>query len=255
MRWSLTFLGEWGEALEAIRSGIALSTRNGDHYRGQTLLIYQAWVHLQAMDHHGVLAIFESVLPALADPAHSPWNRFCRVLAGSAETVAGNHDRAMVYFFSVREEMDRNTVAFDWYCNIMLESGFTELWLAKGDLAQARAAADRFLAATQKTAEHTWRALAWETNARVAMAQLDSQRALVCITNALTAMEGYEVPLAHWRVHGTAFELYERMGEKGRGRASSIQLCNDYETGEFHAHRRASSRYFCLRARDSQDTC
>ena len=27
-------------------------------------------------------------------------------------------------------------------------------------------------------------------------------------------MEGYEVPLAHWRVHGTAFELYERMEDK-----------------------------------------
>jgi hypothetical protein len=46
------------------------------------------------------------------------------------------------------------------------------------------------------------------------MAELDAQRTQVCITNALTAMEGYEVPLAHWRVHGTAFELYERMEDK-----------------------------------------
>ena len=27
-------------------------------------------------------------------------------------------------------------------------------------------------------------------------------------------MEGYEVLLAHWRVHGTAFELYERMEDR-----------------------------------------
>jgi hypothetical protein len=35
--------------------------------------------------------------------------------------------------------------------------------------------------------------------------------AQLCITNPLTATEGYEVPLAHWRVHGTAFEVYGRM--------------------------------------------
>jgi hypothetical protein len=46
------------------------------------------------------------------------------------------------------------------------------------------------------------------------MAELDAQRTQVCITNALTVMEGYEVPLAHWRVHSTAFELYERMEDK-----------------------------------------
>jgi DNA-binding winged helix-turn-helix (wHTH) protein len=236
---TLLFLGEWGEALEAIKSGIALGTRNGDRYWGQTQLICLAWVHLQARDHRGALQICESVLPALADPAHSPWNRFCRVLAGSAETVAGNHDRAIAYFLAVREEMERNTVIFDWYCSIMLDSGFTELWLAKGDLAQAQAAAGRFLEGAQKTAEHTWQARAWETNARVAVAQNDSQRAQVCITNALSAMEGYEVPLAHWRVHGTAFELYRRMGDKKAAEehrqlsgATIMKLANSMPTGE-----------------------
>jgi predicted ATPase len=237
--WTLLFLGEWGEALEVLKSGIALSTKNGDQPRAQTLLIYQAWVHVQAKDHRGALEICESVLPALADPAHSPWNRFCRVLAGAAETVAGNHDRAMAYFLAVREEMEQNNVLFDWYSNIMLESGLTELWLAKGDLVQARAAAGRFLEGAQKTAEHTWQAKAWETNARVAMAQHDSQRAQVCIANALTAMEGYQVPLAHWRVHGTAFELYEQMGDKEAAEkhrqlssATIMKLANSMPTSE-----------------------
>ena len=110
--------------------------------------------------------------------------------------------------------MDLLPVIHDWYWKMLLESGFTEAWLGKRDLGQARMSAERFLEVTQQTSEHTWQALAWDAIARVAVAELDAQRTQVCITNALRAMEGYEVPLAHWRVHGTAFELYERMEDK-----------------------------------------
>ena len=40
------------------------------------------------------------------------------------------------------------------------------------------------------------------------MAELDLDRARDCITKALSTMEGFEVPLAAWRVHATAAELY-----------------------------------------------
>jgi len=65
------------------------------------------------------------------------------------------------------------------------------------------------------TAEHTWQGLAWEMNARVAMAELDMTRAHDCVANGLSAMEGFEVPLAAWRVHATAFELYQNSGGLG----------------------------------------
>ena len=60
-----------------------------------------------------------------------------------------------------------------------LEFAPAELWLAKGDLAQARPQAESFLKIALATAEHTWRALVWEVNARVAMAELDLTRARV----------------------------------------------------------------------------
>ena len=212
--WSLLFLGEWGEALRTTKSSIALGIKNGDHLRLQTSRLDQAWIHLQAMDPSGALTICESVLPALGEPARRPWNRFCRILAGSAELAMGNYDRALEHLSAVRRDMDLLPVVHDWYWKMLLESGFTEAWLGKGDLGQARVSAERFLEVTQQTSEHTWQALAWDAIARVAVAELDAQRTQVCITNALTAMEGYEVPLAHWRVHGTAFELYERMEDK-----------------------------------------
>ena len=84
------------------------------------------------------------------------------------------------------------------------------------------AQAERFLSITLQSAEHTWQALAWDVNARVAMAELDLTRAQDCIAKGLSAMEGFEVPLAAWRVHVTAAELYRRM--KSRELAESQLL-------------------------------
>jgi hypothetical protein len=111
--------------------------------------------------------------------------------------------------------MQRQTLIFDWYFRMMLQSALTELWLAQGDLVRARAEAGRFLNVTLTTAERTWQALAWEVNARIAMEQRDFARARDGIANALSTMEGFEVPLARWRVHAIAAEVY-RAGEDAR---------------------------------------
>jgi tetratricopeptide (TPR) repeat protein len=213
--WSLLFLGEWGEALREIKAGIAMVDKNGDHYRAQTMHLYRAWVHLHAMDFAGVLAICDSVLPFFGDPARSPWRRFCLVLTGSAETALGNYESAVDRLFAVREEMDRQTVIHDWYCRLLLESGLTELWVAKGDMAQARPQAERFLQVTLATAERTWQALAWNANARVAITEGDLERAEECVAKAVGTMQGFAVPLAAWRVHATAAELCVRTGNRG----------------------------------------
>ena len=231
--WSLLFLGEWGEALRILASEIALADKNGDRYRGQTLHLYRAWIHLHAMDFPGVLEICNSILPSLDEPARRPWRRFCLVLTGSAEAALGRHVAASNQLIAARDEMDRQPVIHDWYCRMMLGQALTDVWLAKGDVKQAGPEAERFLELTLATAERTWQALAWETSARVAMAGGDHHRASTCIDNALSAMEGFEVPLAGWRVYASAADLEgrrgnERAAERHRalGRATALALAN-----------------------------
>jgi hypothetical protein len=96
----------------------------------------------------------------------------------------------------------------------MYQSWITDMWLAKGDVGQAGPEAERFRELTLATGERTWQALAWETSARVAMAGGDHHRASTCIDNALSVMEGFEVPLAAWRVHASAAELEGRQGNR-----------------------------------------
>ena len=51
-------------------------------------------------------------------------------------------------------------------------------------------------------------------NTRIALAEQDLDRAQDFIAKALQSTEGYEVPLAHWRVHFTAAELYGHLGNR-----------------------------------------
>jgi DNA-binding winged helix-turn-helix (wHTH) protein len=209
--WSLLLLGEWGEMLREIESGVTLATRNGDEYRAQTLRLYQAWLHLFAMDYPAVVAIWESIQPMVAGPERSPWRRFGLALAGTAEAAMGHTQPALDRLSSASAEMEHQPVIFDWYTRMMIGSALTDLWLEQGDNEQARRHAAQFLDSTLATAERTWQALAWEVSARVARASGDLSRARDCVTKALAAMEGFDVPLAAWRVHATAAGILESL--------------------------------------------
>jgi hypothetical protein len=66
-----------------------------------------------------------------------------------------------------------------WYWRMPLAAGMTELWLAKGDPVSAQLEAEGFLNNALSTAERAWQGLAWEANARVALAMQDHPRARV----------------------------------------------------------------------------
>jgi hypothetical protein len=137
------------------------------------------------------------------------------VIAGTAEVGLGNHERALEHLLAAKQEMDSHTVIGDWHCRMMLQGALADLWLARGDLRQAKSEGEVFVTVACATAERTWQALAWEVNARIAMAVGEPERAQDCITKALSAMDGFEVPLAEWRVHATAAELSELRGHSG----------------------------------------
>ena len=50
------------------------------------------------------------------------------------------------------------------------------------------------------------------------MAEGELDRAQDFVSKDLQAMEGYEVPLAQWKVHATAYELHQRMKQRDRAK-------------------------------------
>jgi tetratricopeptide (TPR) repeat protein len=207
---SLLFLGEWGDALRQLDDAITTADRNGDQYPAQHLRLHRAWIQLHAMDFAGVLGVCGQMVALTGNITGNYLHRFSRIFAGCAEVGLGNYDRALDDLVSAREQMKSQKIMMDWYYRMPLELALTEVWLGKKDLIRARQEAERFLNSTIATAEHTWQALAWEVNARVAMAEIDLKRAQDCVSRALATMEGFEIPLAGWRVHSTASKVSQR---------------------------------------------
>src|SRR5260221_542361 len=83
---------------------------------------------------------------------------------------------------TAQREMDRHTVIHDWYWRNVLQAALTDLRLAQGDLPRAAEEGEAFLRVACATPERTWQALAWEANARIALAASELERARDCIT-------------------------------------------------------------------------
>lgn len=221
---NLPFMGEWGEALREIDETIVMVDRNSQSIWGQALRLYRAWVHLHAQDFVGTLEICDSALPLVLDPEPHPhpdhpapypfefW--MCLVLRGAAETALGNYESARRHLVVANADMHQQVIMLGWYWHMPLELAFAELWLAKEEPEQAKAHAEKLLDLATANREHTWQALAWEVNSRVAMALGDPHGSQEFIGRALSAMEGFEVPLAAWRVHATASEIYQNYGTR-----------------------------------------
>jgi hypothetical protein len=99
-----------------------------------------------------------------------------------------------------------------------LEWGLTDAHLAVGDLGEAHRHAERFMQRALATNERTWRTLAHEASARVAMRENDHSGASVHIGAARAEAAAGPVPLAEWRLDVVEGHLLEKMGDLGGAR-------------------------------------
>jgi hypothetical protein len=75
---------------------------------------------------------------------------------------------------------------------------------------------------------------AWDINSRAASADYASE----CIHNALAILDQFEIPLAGWQVHRTAWDLYAALGNREkanrhRARAQELMMrvVDSFESG------------------------
>jgi DNA-binding winged helix-turn-helix (wHTH) protein/tetratricopeptide (TPR) repeat protein len=226
---TLVFLGEWGEALKEFAAAIAEAQKNANDHRMSWFRLNQTWLHLHAQDFRGVLEICDSALPLQRDPAlgTAPGGRLRRMLifSGLASVALADYTRALEDFSMAARDMDCRTAFLDWYWRMPLAAGLTEFWLAKGDRPRARLEAERFLDLSLATAERTWQGLAWEIYARIALANRDHDSARERIEKAVLTVQGFEVPLAAWRVHATAADIEEQSGNRKSARSHRDASC------------------------------
>jgi tetratricopeptide (TPR) repeat protein len=211
--WSLTFLGDWGAALREFDTSIALAEKNADAFGSGVLRLWRCWLQLFAMDFAGARSVSDSILATPEQPGLMFGWHLCLTLNGAAEAGLGNYESALERLREARGEMDRHVALLDWYSRLGQRWALTNLWWSIGDLARAREEAELFVANADATAERTWQALAWDAHARIALASGDLPGAQDSIGRALTAIEGFEVPVAAWQAHATAAGVARASGD------------------------------------------
>jgi DNA-binding winged helix-turn-helix (wHTH) protein len=206
------FSGEWGVALEKMNQRVLMVEKNRDPIGASMARLTRARLLIFSLDFSGAQRVCASTFPAVSNIPVA--FRDALIVAGLAEAGLGKPEQALEYLHKSKDEMARMRMMSDWYNHMLLQWGLAEAWLSKGDLEKARIEATEFLNVTLATDEHTFWALAYEANVRLAIAEQDLERAQEFLAKALESMEGYEVPLAHWRVHGTASELHKLLGNR-----------------------------------------
>ena len=234
---AVLFRGRIGEMLRTIRAERALAESNGED--PWIWLLGEAWVRALSFDFEGVHRV--SKISVRSDTErHAAWTRAISVIAtGYGEFYAGNLETALQCFDKVRDFRSTPKFFLHWHWRLHAELGAAEALLHAGDIARAGSQADRFLQATLSTAEPNMQAHAWDVKSRAAIAARDYNSAVQCIHNALALIDRFEIPLAGWQVHRTAWNLHAALGDpekagSHRARATHLimSIADSFEPGE-----------------------
>jgi tetratricopeptide (TPR) repeat protein len=135
--------------------------------------------------------------------------RLCRIYMSCAESQLGNPEAARRSFNAILAEMEARPQLGNWYLRLVLDVYHSDALLKVGDVQQARKYCDEFLERVEKTEEWTYRALAYEVSARIALSAGDFGQAEKKITEALAIATNQWIPMARWKIHLTAAEISE----------------------------------------------
>lgn len=230
-------LGRFGELLQIVRTGRALAEKNGED--PWVFVFREAWLRWICFDFEGVRLLSEIVMRSDSEQHAAETRTMAIVAAGYVELFRGRYQEALQYFARVRDPKETPKFHFHWRWRMRTELLSIEARLQAGDLPNARIEADALLVSVLSTAEPNLQAVAWEVRARVALGGADLPRALECVESALVILERFDVPLAAWRVHATAWDVYRyaEQHEKAEGhrvcaQAVIMRLADSFEPEE-----------------------
>jgi DNA-binding winged helix-turn-helix (wHTH) protein len=242
--WSLTGLGQFGEAMSNLREGVQKADQHGDGLFGAYIRLALADLHSQAFDFSSARLLCDQALRVVHGSGFTHALEWALVSAAAAEIGLGAYDKGLEHLATLQALYERVEVLFGWYWRMPMHAVGCEARLAIGDQAGARREAERLCALSEQTAERAWQARGRQLCARVALAEGNPALAESEIAAALERIEGVTAPLAEWRIYETAAALNERTRRSVRAQryqelrnATLLNLANSL--GETEPLRRA----------------
>lgn len=229
LAWGLLHRGQWGDMLSVLEKGIRMAERN-DHQLWATLLhLEEALLYERACHFEEARRLCEQGLKRARDADHAHGQLVSQVLLGSAYLGLERYDRAQHCLGEVADPPARARILMDWSWQMPLGLCLSELELARGEPARARAEAERVGVQAGESGERTYRSLAWMMLAQISEAERDLPRAGGEITAALEPLEGVEAPVAEWQVCAAAAQIYEKIGRPSESAACKSRSASTIE--------------------------
>jgi tetratricopeptide (TPR) repeat protein len=237
MGMSLMLRGRFGGMRDILRAGRELGEKNGED--AWMYILGEAWLRTLCFDFEGARRVGEITMRSDAEQ-HAIWLRAVSWIAsGYAELYRGNYDEALRFFSNVRDPEMTPKFFLHWRWRLHALVGTVDVRLHAGDIAHARSQSDELLTSALSAASPDMRALAWEMKSRVASAGKDIDAARVCIGNALEILDRFDIPVAGWQVHRTAWDLHAgegnhaRAGEhRARAKELIMRIADSFAAGE-----------------------
>jgi DNA-binding winged helix-turn-helix (wHTH) protein len=220
--WSLFARGAFGAALNELDTSLDLFEKEDDRSAVLAYQVYRGVLCFYAFDFEGALRDCQAIASLSTEPAAVsirilPVNRrIALIFGGLAEVGLGNHPTAAALFRVAECEMEARPVHLDWYWRLALEWGMVTLLIAMGDHAGALTRADGLCALAEQTDERAWQALAYEGQARAALAGGDLTKAIDSVDKALGACAGLQAPAVELRVLATSARAFRAVGDAAR---------------------------------------
>jgi hypothetical protein len=227
-------VGQLGEVLRIVRAGIDMAEKNGND--PWLFNFREAWLRTLVLDFDGTRRICDTILQAKAEYPTGQPDTIARIAAGYSRIATAyveldrhEYDHAVEHFSQVRNPDLTPKFFLHWIWRMTAQLGLSNVWLLSGNILNARREADLFLESALSTADPHLQALAWEMKTRVAMAEQDWMGAREHVRRALAIVEQFEILVAAWQVHATAWQLYlytrdDKAAEASRERAEACIL-------------------------------
>ncbi|HKT46205.1 MAG TPA: AAA family ATPase [Candidatus Acidoferrales bacterium] len=215
---ALIRLGRFGELLRMTRAAAEFPHEN--RARFWLMSFREAWLRMQAFDFAGAYQVDLAVCDGTPEYHPAQHQTIGQIAAGYMARERGSYREALELFAPIHEAANPPKFFLHWMWRLTAKLESANTWLLAGNIGNARARAEDFLGSALATADPHIQTLAWDLQARVAVAQRNWTAARESVEQALALVGRFTIPVAAWQAHATAWKLYRRIGEEQLALAS-----------------------------------